>query len=357
MAMATATATITTTTVTAVHQDDIELERLDSGPSPATSPPDASTSLEGWLVLASCTTIFFVTLGLVYSFGVMQAVLISRKYASASTLGWVSSLVVVCVSGLALPCTAVVAHLGSRNTALIAGIMIGASQLATSFAFAAPVWTLFLAQGFFGIAYALAYWSTNALAAQYFERRRGLALGIVYAGSGIGGAVFSIALSQLERRYGLEWAVRIFAFLGWVTLLPAALAVKEKFRPTMKTFAWRYFKDTTFDLIFFATALSSFSLFVPPFFWPTFASAAGLSPSVGAYLVAGEYPRENIDPGARSARKIDPALCCNRLQSRIGCWSYWLWHAFRLSRTRQLAHPRNVPHGIDNFRSLDDSRI
>ncbi|CAO1613815.1 unnamed protein product [Parajaminaea phylloscopi] len=242
---------------------------------------------DGWIVVGASTVIFFVTLGCVYSFGVMSAVLAGRGYASVSSLGWVSSVLVGGVSALAIPCTWIVAKIGSRNTALVAAVLAGASQLATSFTFSAPIWTLALAQLVFGLSYSLAFWATNTLAAQYFDKNKALAIGIVYSGSGIGGAVFSIALSRLEQKLGLEWAVRVLALITWVLMLPSAWLLREKVRPQVSLFAMGYFRRTNFNLLFVVTALSSFSLLVPPFFLPTFAAAAGYSPSIGAYLVAG----------------------------------------------------------------------
>lgn len=176
----------------------------------------------------------------------MQAVLYERGYASASTLGWGGSLITACVSGLGIPCAWITSRLGSRNTALIGALMAGAAQLATSFTFHAPIWIFFLAQTTFGIAYALLYWATNTLAAQFFARRKGLALGLVYSGSGLGGAAFAVGLSALERRVGLEWAVRTFALLAWALLVPSALLVKERVPATVNLPSLKYFRDWNF---------------------------------------------------------------------------------------------------------------
>ncbi|PWN27573.1 MFS general substrate transporter, partial [Jaminaea rosea] len=242
---------------------------------------------KAWKVLAAATTIFLITLGLVNSYGVLSSLLFSRGYATASTLGWIGSLMTCCVSLLGIPCAWLVSHYGARRVALAGAALAGAGQLGTSFTFSAPVWTLFLAQGTFGMAYALLFWSTNALAAQWFARRRGMALGIVYSGSGVGGAVFAIALGKLERRVGLEWAIRVLAGTAWLGLGVAAWGVREKGRAAVHVPSWRYFRDWNFTLIFLATALSSFVLYIPPYYLPTFATAVGYDASVGAYLVAG----------------------------------------------------------------------
>lgn len=173
---------------------------------------------------------------------------------------------------------------------------------------------LFLAQAVFGLGYAFTFWATNTLAASYFTKKRGLAIGIVYSGSGIGGAVFSIGLSHLIKRVGLEWAVRIWSFIAFGVLIPVSLILKPKAKAQSGKFTlWvdlkrslsftiyilttfllllfsehrSYFKDTKFNLLMIGTALTTFSIFVPPFFLPTYAVSAGYSPTTGAWLVAG----------------------------------------------------------------------
>jgi MFS family permease len=189
--------------------------------------PEEEGGRTGWIVVAAATSIFFVTLGLVYSFGVMQNELIARGVASSSTLGWISSVTVVQVSFLSIPCNKVVRWLGHRRTGLIGALLVGTGYTTTSWALHS-VLALFVTQAIFGAGYAFVFWASNSIAAQYFHRRRALAIGIVYSGSGVGGAVLSIALSKLTNRVGLEWAVRIFGLAAFAVLIPASYALKPK---------------------------------------------------------------------------------------------------------------------------------
>ncbi|KDN35028.1 MFS general substrate transporter, partial [Tilletiaria anomala UBC 951] len=239
---------------------------------------------------------FFVTLGLVYSFGVTQRVLIQRGFASASVLGWVSAITVVYSPLLAIPLQMLVLRWGNRITGQVGAILTGTGYIATSFCFsqqskgASKLAPLFLAQSLFGVGYAFVFWSCNSIAAQWFPARRvGLAIGIVYAGSGLGGAFFSILLSQLVERIGLENALRAYGALALGTLVPASafLKTRQAERGQEMKIHWHLARDRKFSFLFGATSLVTFSLFVPPFFLPTYASSAGFSPNVGAWLVAG----------------------------------------------------------------------
>ncbi|KAJ7890303.1 monocarboxylate transporter, partial [Mycena leptocephala] len=87
---------------------------------------------------------------------------------------------------------------------------------------------------------------------------------------------------------GPAWTFRIIGLITLATGLPAAWLIKE--RTTIRTAGfidWSLFRDIRFIILFFAGALGTFPLFVPPFFLPLYASSVGLSASTGAGLVAG----------------------------------------------------------------------
>jgi hypothetical protein len=64
--------------------------------------------------------------------------------------------------------------------------------------------------------------------AQYFNKKRGLANGIVYAAGGLGGAVTSLAMDSLIQALGPAWTFRIVGILTLVTGLPAAWFIKQR---------------------------------------------------------------------------------------------------------------------------------
>lgn len=127
--------------------------RDDETPAEAAASHGADTHPEGgivgWSVVAGSTTIFFVVLGLVYSFGVMQSELLRRQYASSSTLGWVSSVTIVYYSLLAVPITALIRATSNKFVAFLGAICTGAGYIATSYTFDKPVAYLFVAQSIF----------------------------------------------------------------------------------------------------------------------------------------------------------------------------------------------------------------
>jgi MFS family permease len=69
----------------------------------------------------------------------------------------------------------------------------------------------------------------GAVVAQWFTRQRGLALGLVYIGSNIGGAVVPIVATQLAELWSWRGALQVLAVAGWIVILPFALwAVRDR---------------------------------------------------------------------------------------------------------------------------------
>ena len=128
---------------------------------------------------------------------------------------------------------------------------------------------------------------TTSIIAQYFKAKRGIANGVVYAGGGLGGTAVSFMLNALIDNVGIAWSFRILGSLILVTGLPAACLMKERVPIQRARFVeWKLFKDVKFSLVFALGVLSTFPLFVPPFFLPLYSKSLGLSSATGAGLVA-----------------------------------------------------------------------
>lgn len=112
----------------------------------ADQPPFKEGGIQGWTVVAGSTTMFFVVLGLVYSFGVLQSELLHRGYASSSTLGWVSSTTTCLMPLLSIPITALIRCTSNRFVGLLGALCTGFGYIATSYTFDKSVSTLFCAQ-------------------------------------------------------------------------------------------------------------------------------------------------------------------------------------------------------------------
>ncbi|RPD56103.1 MFS general substrate transporter [Lentinus tigrinus ALCF2SS1-7] len=90
--------------------------------------------------------------------------------------------------------------------------------------FATEVWQLMLLQGVgVGIGGGILYMPVIRLLPEWFSERRGLAGGIIFSGTGVGGFAFPFLLNTLLDKVGLRWTLRIWAigtsFFSGIALL------------------------------------------------------------------------------------------------------------------------------------------
>ncbi|CZS95725.1 hypothetical protein WAI453_001561 [Rhynchosporium graminicola] len=242
----------------------------------------------GWVVIFACSVLTFWFVGTSYSWGVIQAALVEQKLSNPAVLSFVGGVTVACISFFALLNVRVVRLLGARWTAIIGVLALGLGGVLSGVA-TKSVGGLFVTAGLvMGLGCSLSFIVVSTIPAQYFNKKRGLANGIVYAGGGLGGTVISFAMNVLIQKIGVEWSFRIIGIVTLATGLPAAWLIKERAPIKATNFIeWSLFKNIRFTTLFFAGAIATFPLFVPPFFLPLYSSSLGLSSSAGAGLVAG----------------------------------------------------------------------
>ncbi|GAA5906385.1 hypothetical protein JCM6882_002715 [Rhodosporidiobolus microsporus] len=248
---------------------------------------------DAWLsVVVPCFVLLASTIGGLYSWGVFQDALVAQGLAPSSTLAWIGSTQASIEAIAAIPVSRLVAAYGPRRVALAGAFFTSAGPLFGGFC-TKSVAGLVITEGLmFGLGQTLVFFASATLPSSYFYRRRNIATGIVYAGGGVGGALFSIVAAQLLERMSLAWTFRTIGFIFAVMNVPAALALKaraprEPLRSGKKIVDWSLFKDVRFTLLLLGTAVALFPLFVTPFFLPLYGTSLGLSPSTSAFILAG----------------------------------------------------------------------
>lgn len=109
---------------------------------------------------------------------------------------------------------------------------------------------------------------------QWFTRRRGIALGIVAGGSGLGGLIFPLIVTPINESLGFAWTYRILGFICLICDIIACFFVKERI-PRVKEkkklssiIQFNVLKDTNFLIFAIGSDLGLFGYFVPFFFLP-----------------------------------------------------------------------------------------
>ncbi|KAI0028219.1 MFS general substrate transporter [Vararia minispora EC-137] len=240
----------------------------------------------GWVIVAACCIIMSFSVGLTYSWGVIQASLTRSHLASDGVLSFVGSTATSLVAFAAFLNTRIIRWIGTRNAGLAAVMFLALGQILSSFS-TRSVGGLFVTTGIVtGFGLSLGFMTCSALPAQYFSRRRGLANGFVYAGGGIGGAIWSLSMNALIAKVGIPWTFRVLGFITFAVGIPAAMVLKERTRRAAPSLELHLFFDWKFFLLFTGCALGTFPLLVPAFFIPLYATSLHTSTFLASLLLA-----------------------------------------------------------------------
>jgi MFS family permease len=278
------------------------------------TPPNAATSTSfelrpvtrqrQILVLLSSFLTIFIVVGFNQSYGVFQGYYTSDKQSmlppSAKNNGALLAFVGTLGSGLTWGGSIFVNPLLMRvegktllglegrkwittTGVLLISLGFGLASLSTQ------IWHLLLTQGFlYGIGSSMIYFPILSVAPEYFDTRRGSAMGFILSGTGVGGLTFSPSFQALLNRFGPRSTLRFLSLLNIVISLPIALsAAPSRFihrRPTHIDLATA--RKATFLFSVGAAFLSAAGILLPGIFLPQFSVVLGYSASFSAILLA-----------------------------------------------------------------------
>lgn len=121
---------------------------------------------------------------------------------------------------------------------VIAGTIISTAAL-FCLAFCEVYYQFLLAHLLFGIGCAFLYSPCTAVVAHWFLKRRATAVGIILCGSGLGGVIFPIVLSQLFPRLGFRKTVLVLAGMAGFLYLPSWFTVRARL-PPKQSIPWKH---------------------------------------------------------------------------------------------------------------------
>jgi MFS family permease len=147
-----------------------------------------------------------------------------------------------------------------------------------------------LAQGvLMGSSVAFLQFPAFAIVAQYFDKKRAAAMGLVAAGSSIGGIVFPIILSHLlnSSHMSFGWAMRIVAFIILPFMVLPCFLIRPRVPPRTTTiFIGAAWKDNQYVLLVVGMFFMMMGMWTPVFYTPTYAVSRGMSASLAANMAA-----------------------------------------------------------------------
>ncbi|KAJ2900060.1 uncharacterized protein MKZ38_002678 [Zalerion maritima] len=151
-------------------------------------------------------------------------------------------------------------------------------------------WHFMLVQGvLMGVAMGLLQFPAFAAVLQHFDKKRGVAMGVVISGSSVGGIVVPIALSKLlnDSDLGFGWSVRIIGFVMLPFIAFSLVTVKGRLPPRKSNFLiLGAFRERLFLLLVSSLFFAFIGMFTPIFFIPTYAVYRGMGAALAGYQSA-----------------------------------------------------------------------
>ncbi|KAJ0422506.1 major facilitator superfamily domain-containing protein [Aspergillus carlsbadensis] len=242
-----------------------------------------------WGVALGNSGVMLCTLGYVNSWGVYQAYYQTNQLHSetSSAIAWIGSLQTFFIFSASLVGGPLFDRYGAKviyPPAVIYTLTIFLTSLCKEY------YQFMLCQGVLGgISAGLVMAPAMSATPQYFNKKRGAAMGLAVAGSSIGGVIFPIALNRMLTRtdLGFGWSVRVVAFLVLGLLLVSCPPVRARLPPRETDFLLpRAFKEPGYTTLIIGAFFMFLGMFPPIFYLPTYGLIQGMSPTMAFYLSA-----------------------------------------------------------------------
>lgn len=271
-------------------------------------------------VLASFT-LTFTGCGLNFAFGVYQELYETLPgpftHASPGTIDLIGTLAASLMTIGAPLASAWTKVYTPRTVTLIGGtLLLLANTLAS---LSTQLWHFLLAQGvLLGCATCLSYIPAVTIAPGWFDARRGLAMGIILSGTGVGGVVWAPALRALNAAIGFRNTLRLTGGIGFALVSAAAMALewdpasaariaaerpsppsrsprrssrlslapRSTLRTRIPLVNWRIANSRLFVAEAAGAALQAAAYYTPVYFFSSYARSLGYSAAAGASFIA-----------------------------------------------------------------------
>ena len=164
--------------------------------------------------------------GLMYSYGVFFKHLIADFGWSRAAISGVHSLFMVSHGFFAIGMGWLVDRIGPAKVmsacAFIGGLGLVLTSQITS------LWQLYITYGIiFGLGVSACFSTTMATTTRWFIKRRGLALGIVASGAGLGTLILAPVAERLSTAFGWSTAYLVLGAATWAVMIPSALLLRR----------------------------------------------------------------------------------------------------------------------------------
>uniref|UniRef100_F7FZ70 Solute carrier family 16 member 9 n=1 Tax=Monodelphis domestica TaxID=13616 RepID=F7FZ70_MONDO len=184
-------------------------------------PPDGGW---GWVIVVASFFTQFLCYGSPLAVGVLYIEWLDVYKEGKGKTAWVGSLANGVGLILSPLCSLCVQSFGVRPVTIFSGFMVAGGLMLSSVA--PNIYFLYFAYGVIvGLGCGLLYTASVTIICQYFDKRRGLALGLVSTGSSIGIFIYAALQLELVQLYGLDGCLLIVGALG-LNILPCGILMR-----------------------------------------------------------------------------------------------------------------------------------
>ncbi|KAI9663525.1 MAG: hypothetical protein M1831_002534 [Alyxoria varia] len=255
--------------------------------------PPADGGRRAWLVLAACFMVEALLWGFPYSFGLFEKYYTTHEPFSKDPSG--IAAIGTTATGIMYFGSPVVSSILQkwprlRRSFCVLGLSVVVLSLVAA-SFSQSIAHLILTQGvLYGIGGAILYFPAILFLDEWFVRRKGLAYGIMWGGTGASGVIIPFLLQWLLSDYGFRTALRIWAIIMFVLTSPALIWLKPRLpvprdarpRPNDLTFL----RTPAFWVLQTGNVILNLGFFIPSIYIPSYASTIHLSSITGTGAIS-----------------------------------------------------------------------
>lgn len=237
----------------------------------------------GWIISFCVFIVSAIVFGIGLSWGVFQDYYtVIMPNASTVDLDLVGTLNSIFFDGAALIWQILLSYLGPKIVLCCGTIILSLGLFLAGEA--TKVWHLYLTQGvLFGIGGSAMYIVVINVIPQWFNKRRGLALGLGASGTGIGGIIVPLLIPLLVENFGIQWCYRVHGFIALFFGILATILVKEHLpqkrgsKKLSQIIDLKLLKDFNYLLWCISADFCLSGYFIPFFYIPLEATSQGIN--------------------------------------------------------------------------------
>ncbi|PVU96140.1 hypothetical protein BB559_002503 [Furculomyces boomerangus] len=276
-------------TVSLKYENEILNQETDEQTLEENLPP--TDGKQAFIILIFCVLINIGVVGIINVNGIYQTFYLKEfPNDNASLIGLIGTLSLSMMLLFSVLATPLSHFIGYRKTTWLGGVICVAGMVLASFGNNA--WQLAITQGFiFGLGAALPFLCSIIMVSIWFDKYRGIGIGTVNAGAGLGGMAASPIVQLIIDKLGFRWSLRIVAIFSFTTVFISGFFIKPRrthFSASSKSsriFDKAAVVDPFVILVGISCFLESIAFTIPVYYLPTIINDRGGSDSMSTLSI------------------------------------------------------------------------